>query len=329
MRENAIPNKVLVINDENQLYRQMFDDLWDMNCVEEIPKICIPHTLRPLYKIHFSSKINRVIKLPFKNMWEKFYGLGRYDFIDDQDYWVLILNGALKKHYSVQYLRKVQSKHPNIKYALLFFDTYNAKDYVNELEFDFFNKILSFDLEDCKKYGFTYIQQGQVFSKPKGMKNDEQKRTDLFFVGMGAGRVDVLNDIVRKIDGYVNYKIHICAVSREKQLIDTKIFYNQTIPYSEELQYIFNTNTVLDVVKQGQSGITLRICEALLFNKKILTNNQSIREMPFYDSRFIKVFNDISDIDISFIKDNAPVKYNIESDYFSPQKIVRLLLENI
>lgn len=94
MRENAIPNKVLVINDENQLYRQMFDDLWDMNCVEEIPKICIPHTLRPLYKIHFSSKINRVIKLPFKNMWEKFYGLGRYDFIDDQDYWVLILNGA-------------------------------------------------------------------------------------------------------------------------------------------------------------------------------------------------------------------------------------------
>ena len=47
MRENAIPNKVLVINDENQLYRQMFDDLWDMNCVEEIPKICIPHTLRP------------------------------------------------------------------------------------------------------------------------------------------------------------------------------------------------------------------------------------------------------------------------------------------
>ena len=35
MRENAIPNKVLVINDENQLYRQMFDDLWDMNCVEK------------------------------------------------------------------------------------------------------------------------------------------------------------------------------------------------------------------------------------------------------------------------------------------------------
>ena len=85
----------------------------------------------------------------------------------------------------------------------------------------------------------------------------------------------------------------------------------------------------MDVVKQGQSGITLRICEALLFNKKILTNNQSIREMPFYDSRFIKVFTDISDIDISFIKDNAPVKYNIGSDYFSPQKIVQLLLEDI
>ena len=320
--------KILVVDDETQLYRQMFSDLWDMERVEEIPKICIPQIARPLYKIHFSKRLNSIAELPFKNIWNRFYGLSRYAWKEEDDYWGVILNGAVKKHLSMDYLRNVKTAHSNVRYALVFFDVYRPEDYHNGMNFDLFDKILSFDKVDCLKYGFTFMPQGQVFSKPKNMQVWKKKKTDIFFAGMGAGRIDILNETALRLEGQVDYKMHVVGVSDDKQERKTHIAYNQPISYEEEMQYVFNTNTVLDVVKEGQSGITLRICEALLFNKKILTNNESVKYMSFYNPIYIWIYKDASEIDVSFIKDNRPVDYGIPEDYFSPKHIIRLLTED-
>ena len=319
--------KILVVDDETQLYRQMFSDLWDMEGVEEIPKICIPQIARPLYRMHFSRRINSIVKLPFKNIWNRFYGLSGYEWKEEDDYWVVILNGAVKTHLSMDYLRNVKTAHSNIKYALVFFDVYRPADYHNGMNFNLFDKILSFDKADCSKYGFTFMPQGQVFSKPKNMQVSKEKKTDIFFAGMGAGRVGILNEIALRLEGQVDYKMHVIGVSADKQEMQTHIAYNRPISYEEEMQYVYNTNTVLDVVKEGQSGITLRICEALLFNKKILTNNESVRYMPFYNPTYIHIYKDASEIDVSFIKDNRSVDYGILEDYFSPKHIIGLLAD--
>lgn len=320
--------KILVVDDETQLYRQMFSDLWDMERVEEIPKICIPQIARPLYRIHFSGRLNSIVKLPFKNIWNRFYGLSRYEWKDEDDYWVVILNGAVKTHLSMDYLRNIKAVHSNIKYALVFFDVYRSEEYHNGMNFDLFDKILSFDKADCSKYGFTFMPQGQVFSKPKNMQVSKEKKTDIFFAGMGVGRIGILNETALRLEGQVDYKIHVVGVPEDKQERQTHIAYNQPISYEEEMQYTYNTNTVLDVVKEGQSGITLRICEALLFNKKILTNNESVKYMPFYNPIYIWIYKDASEIDVSFIKDNRPVDYGISEDYFSPKHIIRLLTDD-
>lgn len=320
--------KILVVDDETQLYRQMFSDLWDMERVEEIPKICIPQIARSLYRIHFSGRLNSIVKLPFKNIWNRFYGLSRYEWKDEDDYWVVILNGAVKTHLSMDYLRNIKAAHRNIKYALVFFDVYRPEEYHNGMNFDLFDKILSFDRADCSKYGFTFMPQGQVFSKPKNMQVSKAKKTDIFFAGMGVGRVEILNETALRLEGEVEYKMHVVGVPEDKQERQTHIAYNQPISYEEEMQYTYNTNTVLDVVKEGQSGITLRICEALLFNKKILTNNESVKYMPFYNPIYIWIYKDASEIDVSFIKDNRPVDYGIPEDYFSPKHIIRLLTDD-
>ena len=200
--------------------------------------------------------------------------------------------------------------------------------FLNGMNFDLFDKILSFDRADCSKYGFTFMPQGQVFSKPKNMQVSKAKKTDIFFAGMGVGRVEILNETALRLEGEVEYKMHVVGVPEDKQERQTHIAYNQPISYEEEMQYTYNTNTVLDVVKEGQSGITLRICEALLFNKKILTNNESVKYMPFYNPIYIWIYKDASEIDVSFIKDNRPVDYGIPEDYFSPKHIIRLLTDD-
>lgn len=320
--------RICVVDDETQLYRQMFSDLWNMEGIEEIPKICIPQIARPLYRMHFSNKLNSIVKLPFKSFWNRFYGLSRYEWKDEDDYWVVILNGAVKTHLSMDYLKTVKTAHGNIKYALVFFDVYRPGDYQNGINFDVFDMILSFDKADCSKYGFTFMPQGQVFSKPRNMQVSKGKKSDIFFAGMGAGRVDILNETALRLEGQVDYKMHVVGVPKYKQEKQTHIAYNRPISYEEELQYVFNTNTVLDVVKEGQSGITLRVCEALLFNKKILTNNESVRDMPFYNPIYIYIYKDASEIDVSFIKDNRPVDYGISEDYFSPKHIIGLLTDD-
>lgn len=42
------------------------------------------------------------------------------------------------------------------------------------------------------------------------------------------------------------------------------------------------SRAILDIVKEGQVGITKRPMEAILFNKKLITNNKAIEKYDFY-----------------------------------------------
>ena len=316
--------KYLVVDDETQLYQQMFADLWKASDydIEEIPKICINKILRFFYKVHFSSKLNRWgIDLPFKSFWNRYYGLGRYDFQEDEEYCVIILNGALKYHYSFKYLKSFKQKHQNVSMVLLMYDNYEISEFKQRLEqmLPLFKMVISFDPNDCKKYGFEYIYQ--TFSKPDFIYKESKKETDLFFVGMAFQRSEILHSVYKKISGRCKSKIHIVGIPKHEQLSDSSIYYNLPISYEEELQYAYNTNCILEVVKPGQAGITLRTCEAICFNKKLLTNNLYLRKMPFYDERYMQVFDNIDEIDINFITEKIKVEYE-ESNIFTPLKII-------
>jgi hypothetical protein len=48
-------------------------------------------------------------------------------------------------------------------------------------------------------------------------------------------------------------------------------------------------NVILDVAKQGQTGLTFRPFEALGLNKKLITTNASIKDYDFYDPENIMI----------------------------------------
>lgn len=316
----------LIIDDEHILYRTMFSDIFktkDYN-VKEIPRMVVPKILKPLYNLHYNRKINSHIFLPFKMIWSNCYQLHKYPFDDSEEYVIIFLNGSLRFHFSNGYLKKVKKKHPNVKLAMIMYDSFvnpAAKRSISMIPT--FDYVFSFDKDDCEHHNLNYIYS--TFSYPDNIHLDNSKHTSAFFIGYGSGRLKLLQDTFRKITSEVQDCYFGIAGVSEKDIVDIRdVHYNVTIPYSEELQMAYNTDCVVEVVKEGQTGVSLRTCEAIAFNKKLLTNNVKLKEMPFYDSRFMSVFNDPNEIDIEFVKANIKVKYN-DSNIFSPINILKKL----
>lgn len=50
---------------------------------------------------------------------------------------------------------------------------------------------------------------------------------------------------------------------------------------------------LLEITQANQSGLTVRCLEALFFDKKLITNNTSVRKLPFYNpARFFVLEQD-------------------------------------
>lgn len=151
-------------------------------------------------------------------------------------------------------------------------------------------EIWTFMKEDAIKNGFKY---GATFYNPQLAQNcfdkDSQTATDcdLLFVGTDKGRKNFLLNLKSQLEKYkivCNFKI----VDNFLSLFSRK--YSREISYKYLCRLNKRTSAILDVVQEGQTGLTLRIMEGLLFDKKIVTTNAAIRmDKDFKDNPNIYV----------------------------------------
>ena len=116
---------------------------------------------------------------------------------------------------------------------------------------------------------------------------------------MAKDRLDLLHSIYKKLV-YINKKFFITDVPLYKQIPKCGIEYNNYIGYEKVLDYIMQSNCILEVVQGVQTGLTYRVYEALCYNKKLLTNNQEVLNLPFYNKNYIHFFEKPEDIDPGF-----------------------------
>ena len=70
------------------------------------------------------------------------------------------------------------------------------------------------------------------------------------------------------------------------------------INYEQILKYIAESKCIIDIVQEGQGGLTWRPLEAMFYRKKMITNFKDIKEYDFYkkDNIFIIGEDDPSNI---------------------------------
>lgn len=144
-------------------------------------------------------------------------------------------------------------------------------------------KIWSFDQADCLKFGFLLYPQ--FVEQINGLKNI-QIQYDFSFVGRDKGRTQVLSRLKESLNGhgYSTFFDIRNPASRDIQQ-------SANLSYVDYLERYLSATCMIEILQDGQSGMTLRPLEALVYGRKLLTNNPDIVKEDFYHPSNIMVFD--------------------------------------
>lgn len=236
---------------------------------------------------------------------------------------VVFFNTAFTSaRYPQKVLKAYKKKWPHVKYVLYYTDSLvrGVSNYANYLRKEnVFDLVYSFDEADAEKEHLFFWPT--PYSEMEEFVNIKPNK-DLYFVGVGTDRFEILNDISQKAIvnkcrasiEVLNTSGNILMLSQSNEVLSIT---NEIRQYREVLKKTLEAQCILEVVRPNQSGLTLRAYEAVAYNRKLLTNNPSIFSFPFYDPRYMHYFEKAEDIDWEWVKKECKVNYGYK-DEFSP-----------
>lgn len=289
-----------------------------------------------LHRVHCSYKLNRMVKLPYKDIW--YHSLYKSLATEIDDSACIIFDTGSLSYLSLHTLKRIKNITNNIKMVLIVVDSLHGSSahipYVLPKILGFnWDLTLSYDQHDCDEFGFDYMGQ-TIYSRLNDVKPSDAQ-SDIYFVGRNkAGR----NQDVLKLYEY----LHAAGIKVNFDLVDTKKnnrkskyrnapgvhLHDSNIPYEDVISNVLSTNCILEIVAPGQKVQTARYYEAVCYNKKLLTNNIGFSELPFYNPDYIHYFNRIEDIDLEWLQDQTPVEYHYNNE-FSPIHLIDMINEKL
>lgn len=265
----------------------------DINTIyREIPKF-----LKPFRKLFFD------FNLPFKSLWlvsdfEK--SIAQYDTI--------ILSAT-------QYNSKVSKIIDSFKFKdkRFIFWYWNPVDKIcsPSVISDNWEK-WSFDKKDCEKYNLKY--NNTYYFKHFFSHVASETKYQVSFVGQDKGRLEILLNFQKILENIgVTYYYHIIKDTTSSLPYN----YKERISYYEILNIIQSSSVLLDIVQEGQSGLTLRVMEGLFFSKKLISNNMEIVRYDFYHPSNIFILGKDSPDDLKAFMDAdyVPISKDIVDNY--------------
>ena len=179
-------------------------------------------------------------------------------------------------------------------------------------------RVYTFDKNESIKYKLGF--NTQFFTNDLHLKSEIKQ--DIYFVGRDKGRYFLVKNLYDFCSKNGISTLFQLFRDDDKQRYDCpEILSNEFVEYNDVINNIAESRIVLDLCKEGQSGMTFRAVEALFLNKKIITNNIYYKELPFYSSEMIYVIenNDFSGL-YEFIKSETVGYDESYRDYYSIEK---------
>lgn len=261
-------------------------------------------------KVQFAFSTNRKIKIPLKKLWYKSFlkKMGIYQNYKDEICILIYDHNVLGNEFDFfQYIRK---NYPNIKIAYIFTNIVKysgamENDYVHMLN-NAYDVVFAFDLEDAKKYGFNY---SPLIYDPDEECFQNKERNSVFYVGQAKDRLEKILEVYERLKVLgVDSDFHISKVKESDIKYPGEIEYNKFLTYENCVERIKASSVLLDVIQGDSVGLTIKVCEAVAYNKKLITSNVHVKNCPFYDPNMIHVLDDEEDLEVSFFDSSASYK---------------------
>lgn len=184
---------------------------------------------------------------------------------------------------------------------------------------------ITYDYNESKKYGFKYVGGFYTdISIDRVVKSDES----IYFVGVDDGRFCDLRRLEAKLNA-IGLLPHFEYVSPMYAILNKS--YSSRIPYKSVVQTTKSAQAILEWMKPGQSGLTLRTYEAIFYDKKLITNNKDIKRFKFYNSDNIFICdnaNEANEIKSFLEKPFNSSVYKKYKKYYSYEQWLIRLIEN-
>jgi len=253
--------------------------------IDTSPKIAYRHLLDRIVNLFSKVFLNKNLKpaMQRKRILEEINGLGRIDYliinrvdlIDDIVFDVVIKKAVHKVLLLWDSLEKVEAP-------------------INR--FPSFDRIFSFDTDDCKRHHFTKIENFHFWE----MQQPENPIYDAVYLGTLDAREDDLKKLITYLkDNEKNVKafLHIPSgktIKRAEQISPLE----KIIPFKESISFAKQASVIIDLAHKNQTGLSFRVFEAMSLHKKLITTNKQIADYDFYNPNNIFVITDIDQINI-------------------------------
>ncbi|ASW75723.1 hypothetical protein IQ37_01485 [Chryseobacterium piperi] len=165
-----------------------------------------------------------------------------------------------------------------------------------------FDKVFSFDITDIEKHGFekltNYIYLDHV------SKENQNPTMDLFYItSYDNKRVSYIKLLAKKLIA-LGLKFEIMIIGKKSWKHQLKnlfisvpenlsvIFSIKKICHKNLPRYYKNSKALLDLTRENQHGLSFRVFEAMALEKKIITDNELIKDYDFYNPNNILVLDE-------------------------------------
>ena len=151
---------------------------------------------------------------------------------------------------------------------------------------DWFDRVYSFDPEDCKKYGYTFLSNFYFY---------ENKTAAILYQVYNLSTYDRRHSVLEKIAEKLEaLNVSFCFKAYREKHFESK--YTRQVftlmNYTEMLEEIAAAEILLDLHKANQTGLTFRPFEAMGLNKKLITTNKNIKDYDFFDEQNILIIDE-------------------------------------
>jgi len=215
---------------------------------------------------------------------------------------ILVLNADTFDHSTLEYMKKCANRFITFLYDNL--DRFPVQDKLH-----FFDKIYSFDDKDIEKHGFERLTN---YNYLPFLSQENQKPSEdaLYITSYDKKRIKQLDILSQKFEE-LRLKFDLYVIGKKswknqlmKPFTRNKIVFTRKRINHENLPKFYKrTKVILDLMRENQYGLSFRVFEAMALEKKIITDNEKIKNYDFYNPNNILVLNkDFSNITKEFFE---------------------------
>lgn len=245
-----------------------------------------------------------------------------------RDYKYVILISGQSLSFTENMFIRLKENQKDAKFILYQWDSLKNFPYIKKM-YKFFDRIYTFDKGDAQKENIIFLPLFYSEKYSEIARINKAIKYDTLFVGTAhPQKYKFINQMVQKLA--VKYKkqyIYFFFPSRlvyiyrklfnpEFKKAHLREFHFKPLNDKEIDKLFSESSIILDAPQKGQSGLTIRVIEALGAKKKIITTNSDVINYDFYRPENIYVYNGKFNFNAPFFKCNYyDISKNIYEKY--------------